>query len=104
MAFPREEYSLLYFSIYIGLSDVPTPPEVVKLQTYADDITTLSTHKDIHIAERQMKPYLDELRKWIEENDFKLNTDKSLAIPFIFDSAQYSTKLQLQINHIIIHM
>ena len=82
------------------MSDIPTQPEGVGLRTYADDITTLSTHNNIHTAESQLQPYLDQIQKWTQENDLTLNADKSSAILFTSGSAQYNTKLKLQINDI----
>jgi hypothetical protein len=53
------------FNIYF--SDIPKLPENVQLETYADDMTTLSSHKDFVIAEQNLQPHLNELVKWTEE-------------------------------------
>jgi len=41
------------FNIY--MSDIPTPPEHVSLSTYADDITTLSSHVNTNTAQQNLQ-------------------------------------------------
>ncbi|MGK2940486.1 MAG: reverse transcriptase domain-containing protein [Immundisolibacter sp.] len=86
------------FNIY--MSDIPKPPSGIDLETYADDITTLSTHQDIHTAQTNLQPYLQDIHNWTEENNLKLNPDKSTSTLFTPDPAEYSTQLTLQINNI----
>ena len=51
--------SPVLFNIY--MSDIPTPPNGIKLSSYADDITTLSINHDIEAAQRNLEPYLSKL-------------------------------------------
>ena len=88
------------FNIY--MSDIPKPPSGIDLETYADDITTLSTHQDIHTAQTKLQPYLQDIHNWTEDNNLKLNPDKSTSTLFTPDPAEYSTQLNLQINNTLI--
>ena len=47
------------FNIY--MSDIPTPPHNIDLETYADDITTESSHTNIEIAQNNLQPYLQNI-------------------------------------------
>ena len=69
------------------MSDIPTPPPGIDLETYADDITTLSTHTNIGTAARNLQPYLNDLHNWTQENDLNINPDKSTATIFTPDNA-----------------
>ena len=72
------------------MSDIPTTPRGIKLSgyaddittSYADDITTLSMHHDIETAQRNLEPYLSNLHIWTQENNLKLNQDKSTSTLF----------------------
>ena len=81
------------------MSDLPTPPTNVKTITYADDITILSTHIDIHTAQTQVQQYLQQIHNWTQQNQLSLNTSKTTTTLFTPDPAQYSTTLTLQINN-----
>ena len=85
------------FNIY--MSDLPTPPEGVDLETYADDITTLSTHTDINTAQDNLQPYLQEIHDWTVDNNLQLNATKSSSTLFTPDTSQYNTQLRLHINN-----
>src|SRR2546426_2843059 len=50
------------FNIYT--SDIPTPPPNVQLETYADDISTLSSSQHIKTAQDRIQPYLNEILTW----------------------------------------
>ena len=92
--------SPVLFNIY--MSDLPTPPDGVKLYSYADDITTLSLHHDIEIAQTNLEPYLSQLHNWTIENNLKLNADKSTATLFTLDPSEYDKQLTLHINQTLI--
>ena len=89
--------SPVLFNIYT--SDIPKPPPHVQLETYADDMNTLSSHQDIHTIEQRIQPYLDNIYTWTKQNDLQLNPDKSTATLFTPDPAQYSTEINLTINN-----
>jgi hypothetical protein len=85
------------FNIY--MSDIPSPPPEVELITYADDLNTLTSHSNVHIAEQNLQPYLDSIHKWTTDNKLELNPIKSTATLFTTDPAEYNTQLNLNINN-----
>jgi len=92
--------SPVLFNIYT--SDIPTPPTQVQIESYADDITTLTSHSKIKEAENRLQPYLNDIYNWTQENDLQLNADKSTATLFTSHQAEYNTTLNLTINNKII--
>jgi hypothetical protein len=84
------------FNIYT--SDIPTPHSPVNLSTYADDISTTSTHTNIQSAEQNIQPYLADIHTWTQNNNLHLNASKTTATLFTPDPAEYQTKLNLSIN------
>ena len=92
--------SPVLFNIYT--SDIPTPPSTVKLYSYADDLTTLSSHPNIETIQQNIQPYLDKLFTWTKENDLQLNASKSTSTLFTPDSTEYNTQLHLTINNTLI--
>ena len=92
--------SPILFNIY--MSDIPTPPNGIKLFSYADDITTLSIHHNIETAQRNLEPYLSELNNWTRRNNLKLNPDKSTSTLFTLDPSEYDKTLNLHINNTLI--
>jgi hypothetical protein len=84
------------------MSDIPDPPENVYLYSYADDITTLSLHSDIQIAQDQLQPYLEKIHKWTIDNNLKLNADKSSSTLFTLHPDEYKKTLNLHINNTLI--
>jgi hypothetical protein len=85
------------FNIY--MSDIPKPPDNVDLETYADDMTTMSSNKDVSVAEQNLQPYLNELFEWTQANDLQLNPSKSTSTLFTTDPSEYNRKLNLTINN-----
>jgi hypothetical protein len=88
------------FNIYT--SDIPDPPSETNLHSFADDINTFSSHINTQTAQNNLQPYLNTLFEWTKENELTLNPDKSSSTLFTPDPAEYSTKLNLQINNITI--
>src|SRR4029077_8230552 len=83
--------SPILFNIYT--SDIPTAPNQVQIESYADDITTLTSHNKIKEAENRLQPYLNDIFNWTQESDLQLNADKSTATLFTPDPAEYNTTL-----------
>ena len=80
------------FNIY--MADMPSPPNNNQnLVTYADDITTTTTHKKVDIAKRQAEDYLMQISQWTQDNNLKLNESKTQTTLFTPDPAEYSTEL-----------
>jgi len=88
------------FNIY--MSDIPTPPDNIQLEIYADDMTTLSSNKDYHVAEQNLQPYLNKIYTWTKENDLNLNANKSTSTLFTNDPSELNTTLSLTIDNVLI--
>ena len=82
------------------MSDIPKPPNNIQVYTYADDINTQSSHKNVEMAQNNIQPYLEQLHSWTKQNNVLLNPDKSTSTLFTQDSSEYNTELQLKINNI----
>src|SRR2546426_449458 len=88
------------FNIYT--SDILTPPPNVQLETYAYDISTISSSQHIKTAQNRIQPYLNDIFTWTKQNDLQLNPDKSTSTLFTPDPAEYNTTLNLTINNTLI--
>jgi hypothetical protein len=88
------------FNIY--MADLPPPPNGIGLTIYADDITTQSTHTNIETAQTNLQPYLNDIFNWTQENELKINPDKSTSTLFTPTQAEYNQQLHLHINNTII--
>ena len=94
--------SPILFNIYT--SDIPLPPDSVRLTTCADDITITAPHADINIAKANIQPYLQDVLKWTKDNDLLLNTDKTTCTLLTPDPAEYNKQLGLQIDNTTLPM
>jgi hypothetical protein len=81
------------------MSDIPTPPPNVQLESYADDLSPLTSHDNIHTAESNLQPYLNEIFNWTITNDLQLNPTKPSCTLFTSDPAELDTQIQLTINN-----
>src|SRR5580692_3689751 len=70
--------------------------------SYADDITTLTSHPKIETAEHTIQPYWHQLHQWTQDNDLQLNATKSTCTLFTPDPAEYNSSFNLQIHNITI--
>ena len=77
---------------------MPTPPDNIKLFTYADDMTTLTSHQDHITAQSTLQPYLNQIHDWRVKNNLKLNADKSTSTLFSNDNKEFNTQLNLSIG------
>src|SRR5580692_8736119 len=84
------------------MSDIPTPPDNINLFSYANDITTLTSHPKIETAEHTIQPYLHQLHQWTQDNDLQVNATKSTCTLFTPDPSEYNSSLNLQISNITI--
>ena len=84
------------FNIYMATA--PTPPEDVKLVSYADDCTVLSSGPVICEIETKTNSYLAVLLKWLEENSFELSPGKSSATIFTTFSNESSRTLKIEVE------
>lgn len=81
------------------MSDIPEPDETkgLDLSVYADDVTMTSTHHRVDIAECNAQEYLDQIIKWLDDNNLIL-ADKTQATLLTPDSAEYNRQLNLTIK------
>ena len=63
------------------MSDLPQPPPQVQLDSYADDIDTLTSHPNYLTAQATLQPYLNSIYDWTLQNDLIL-TQTSHPPPF----------------------
>ena len=86
------------FNIYTA--DIPTPTSPhIKVITYADDITVLSSHTKVNIAQHTVTPYLQNIKNWAADNNLTLNAAKTTATLFTPDPAEFNTQLTLTIDN-----
>ena len=84
------------FNIYT--SDLPLPSAPVQVMTYANDITITYTHTGTSAANKYIQPYLHKCFAWTEQNNLKLNPDKTTCTLFTPDPAEYTRNLDLKIH------
>ena len=77
---------------------IPTLGSHVRIVSYADDITVLSSHENINIAKANITEYLQRLADWLEQNHLILNTAKTQVTLLTPDPSEYSTDLKLQLR------
>jgi uncharacterized protein (UPF0147 family) len=88
------------FNIY--MSHIPTPPEDIKLISYADDCTLLITGTDITYMCNKLNNYLDVLMDWLTDRNLKLSPGKSTATLFTSWTKEVNFVLPIQVrDHII---
>ncbi|RWS01070.1 Tcoingi protein-like protein, partial [Dinothrombium tinctorium] len=86
------------FTFYIN--DIPTPPEPLKMITYADDITVLSPHPNSKTATTNLQQYLPTIEHWATLKHLKISPDKSTVTLLTPDPAEYSRTINLQLNQL----
>jgi ribonuclease HI len=59
----------------VMLHDLPSSPDV-KIVSYADDITLLTTSSNLQIASKNMQEYLNKLTTWLKKWKFLVNPTK----------------------------
>ena len=86
--------SPLLFNLY--MSKMPQPPTKVKLVTYADDGTILSSDKKIEPICDKINGYLETLNNWFSSRNLFISAPKSSAT--LFTTWSNEAKTQLPIN------
>ena len=86
--------SPLLFNLY--MSKMPTPPTKVKLVTYADDGSILSSDKKIGPICDRINAYLETLNTWFSSRNLFISAPKSSAT--LFTTWSNEAKTQLPIN------
>ena len=70
----------MLFNLY--MSSLPLPPEKVRLTTYADDITLVTSSPHVERLKQQIESYLQSLYSWLTSRYLTLSADKSSATIF----------------------
>ena len=88
--------SPILFNVY--MSGLPTPPDGIKLTSYADDCTSYASGPTIPPNCEKLNSYLTTLHEWLEEHDLELSPGKSTATVFTTFSQEVSMSLPIKIG------
>ena len=88
--------SPILFNAY--MSGLPTPPDGIKLTSYADDCTSYASGPTITPICEKLNSYLTTLHEWLEEHDLELSPVKSTATVFTTFSQEVSMSLPIKIG------
>ena len=88
--------SPILFNAY--MSGLPTPPDGIKLTSYADDCTSYASGPTIPPICEKLNSYLTTLHEWLEEHDLELSPGKSTATVFTTFSQEASMSLSIKIG------
>ena len=87
--------SPMLFNTYIYKN--PTPPPELKLISYADDCTGLTSGRDIEVLEARLNGYLPVLRNFLVDRNLTLSASKSTATIFITWTREVRKVLDIKI-------
>lgn len=88
--------SPILFNFY--LVKLPSPPEGIKLISYADDCSILAADPNITNICDKLNPYLDTLNTWFKERKLELSTEKSSATLFTTWTREANVSLDVKIG------
>ena len=88
--------SPLLFNAY--LSKMPTPPPELKLISYADDCTILTTGRNIEVLEERLNGYLPVLSTFLADRNLQLSAPKSTATLFTTWAKETTRELDVRIE------
>ena len=89
--------SPMLFNTYI--SKIPTPPPELKLISYADDCTVLTSGRDIEVLEARLNGYLPVLRNFLADRNLKLSAPKSTATIFTTWTREVRKVLDIKLSN-----
>ena len=84
----------MLFNTYI--SKIPTPPPALKLISYADGCTALTSGRYIEVLEARLNGYLPVLR------NHKLSAPKSIAMVFTTWTSEVRKVIDVKIEELVI--
>ena len=90
--------SPMLFNTYI--SKIPTPPSELKLISYADDCTVLTSGRDIEVLEARLNGYLPVLRNFLA--NLALSASKSTATIFTTWTREVRKIVEIKIAELVI--
>ena len=85
------------FNLY--MSRLPLPPEGIKLITYADDCTLLSSSTNIDEICSKLNSFLPVVHNWFVSNQLEISPEKSTATLFTTWTKEVKTQLDLVIGN-----
>ena len=89
--------SPILFNAY--MCGLPTPPDGIKLTSYADDCTSYASGPTIPPICEKLNNYLTTLHEWLEEHDLELSPGKSTATVFTNFSQEMSLSLPIKMQY-----
>ena len=78
---------------------MPRPPDNIKVVTYADDITLITSGPVKEELASRMNKYLEELCSWLESRNLILSLDKSTTTLFSTWSKDVSYQPVVKVNN-----
>ena len=84
------------FNLY--MASMPTPPPEVKVTSYADDTSLMSSGPKIEPLCKSLNSYLGKLNAFFKERNLAISAPKSSATIFTTASQEVNTKLDIQID------
>ena len=90
----------MLFNTYI--SKTPIPPPELKLISYADDCTVLTSDRDIGVLEERLNGYLPVLRNFLADRNLKLTAPKSTATIFTTWTREVRKVLDVKIDDYVV--
>ena len=88
--------SPILFNVY--MPGLRTPPDGIKLTSYADDCTAYASGPTIPPIFEKLNSYKTTLHEWLEEHDLELSPGKSKATVFTTFSQEVSMSLPIKIG------
>ena len=87
----------ILFLIYIN--DIEESSKILKFHLFADDTSTLFTHKDLKVIESTYNTELKKVSQWLIANKLSLNVSKSSMIIFRTKQKQTAHEVKIKINN-----
>ena len=88
--------SPILFNAY--MSGLPTPPDSIKLTSYADSCTSYASRPTIPPICEKLNSYLTTLHEWLEEHGLELSPGKSTLTVFTTFSQEVSMALPIKVG------
>ena len=85
------------FNLY--MSQLPLPPEGIKLITYGDDCTLLSSSTNIDEIYSKLNSFLPVVYNWFVSNQLEISSEKSTGTLFTTATKEVKTQLDLVIGN-----
>ena len=87
----------ILFLIYIN--DIKKSSTILKFHLFADDTSTLFSHKSLQVIEQTYNAELFKVSQWLISNKLSLNVSKSVMIIFNTKQKKTTHKINIKINN-----